>query len=247
MTACDDRLLELHALLDGELDAVNAAAAETHLKGCANCVAEFDRLVALRGLLQEPALRFEVPAILRARIARSLPDAMPTAPPSRFVWAALGAGTAVAASMLLMVAVPQSGMQRSGIEQQLVGSHVRSLLANHLVDVVTSDRHVVRPWFNGRIDFSPPTPDLSAQGFPLAGGRLDYIDGRVVPAIVYRRRLHTINLFAWPEGRAQASKSAHFDGYNIRHWERGGLEFWAISDVPDEDMELFQRAFDEAA
>jgi anti-sigma factor RsiW len=245
MTACADRDYLLHALLDDELDAANAAACEAHLKSCAGCAAEYERLRALREMLADPALRHAAPEGLRARIEGALPtEAAPPAPPSRFAWAALGAGLSAAASVALVLTTHQPAAP--GIEQQIVASHVRSLLASHLVDVVTSDQHVVKPWFNGRVDFAPPTPDLKAQGFPLAGGRLDYIGGRVVPAIVYRRRLHTINLFAWPGSAPRTPAIAQYEGYNLRHWQQGGLDLWAVSDVSQGDLALFEREFEAA-
>ena len=251
MTACADRDYLLHALLDDELDAANAAACEAHLKTCAGCAAEYERLRALRDMLAEPALRHPAPEGLCARIDAALPreaPASPPAPPSRFAWAALGAGLSAAASVALVLTTHQPGQQAMGpgIEQQVVASHVRSLLASHLVDVVTSDQHVVKPWFNGRVDFAPPTPDLKAQGFPLAGGRLDYIGGRVVPAIVYRRRLHTINLFAWPGTKPEKPETAQYEGYNLRHWQQGGLDLWAVSDVSQGDLARFEREFEAA-
>ena len=247
MTACADRDYLLHALLDDELDAANAAACEAHLKSCAGCAAEYERLRALREMLAEPALRHPAPEGLRARIEAALPQQMPAAPPappSRFAWAALGAGLSAAASVALVLTTHEPAAP--GIEQQVVASHVRSLLASHLVDVVTSDQHVVKPWFNGRIDFAPTTPDLKAQGFPLAGGRLDYIGGRVVPAIVYRRRLHTINLFAWPDKAPDKPATAQYEGYTLRHWQQGGLDLWAVSDVSQGDLALFEKEFEAA-
>lgn len=242
MTACPDRIMLLHALLDDELDAVNAAACEAHLKTCVGCTAELDRLRTLREMLDDPALRHTAPAALHARIDAMIP-ANDTRPPARFSWGSFGtgAGLAAAAALLLTIAMPHP--QADDLPQQLVSGHIRSLQANHLVDVVTSDQHVVKPWFNGRIDFSPATPDLKAQGFPLVGGRLDYIGGRVVPAIVYHRRLHTINLFAWPAtGSAPAAARAP-DGYHLRHWQRDGLDYWAVSDVGDGDLAQFEQAF----
>jgi len=248
MTACPDRIMLLHALLDDELDAVNAAACEAHLRNCGGCTAEMDRLRALRATLEDPALRYTAPASLRARIDAAIPANDAAArPPSRLAWASAGAGMAAAAALLLTVTLPQLQPHASDdIAQQLVSGHVRSLLANHLVDVVTSDQHVVKPWFNGRIDFSPATPDLKAQGFPLVGGRLDYIGGRVVPAIVYHRRLHTINLFAWPAGGPAPSATAAPDGYHLRHWQRDGLDYWAVSDIGEGDLALFEQAFNAA-
>jgi anti-sigma factor RsiW len=133
------------------------------------------------------------------------------------------------------------------METQLVADHIRSLQADHLTDVQTSDRHVVRPWFNGRVDFAPPTPDLAAQGFPLVGGRLDYADGRTLAAVVYRRNTHVINLFIAPERRAglRLGRSAPpAPGYSIRHWRDRGLEYWAVSDVEARELEAFHRAFE---
>jgi len=197
-------------------------------------------------MLDDPALRYTAPASLHASIDAAIPaNDAPARPPSRFAWASLSAGLAAAAALLLTVALPQPRAS-DDIAQQLVSGHVRSLLANHLVDVVTSDQHVVKPWFNGRIDFSPATPDLKAQGFPLVGGRLDYIGGRVVPAIVYRRRLHTINLFAWPVGGPAPTTTGAPDGYHLRHWRRDGLDYWAVSDVGDGDLAAFEKAFNAA-
>lgn len=246
MTACADRRLLLHALLDDELDAANAAACEAHVKNCAGCAAELERLHMLRNMLGDAMLRHTAPESLLGRIELALPnEARASSPtPARFAWAALGAGLSAAACLTVIVATQPT--PDAGIEQQLVASHVRSLLAGHLVDIVTSDRHVVKPWFNGRIDFSPTTPELKEQGFPLVGGRLDYLGGRVVPAIVYRRRLHTINLFAWPESKGEAPVTAQFDGYNMRRWSRDGLEYWAVSDVAPGDLAQFETAFDAA-
>lgn len=245
MTACPDRQMLLHALLDDELDAANAAACEAHLKNCAGCAAAYEQLRLLRDTVQDPALRYAAPAGLRDRIEAALPASAPAPRQSRFAWAALGsglgAGLAAAASLVLTVSAPQ--LADDTLPRQLVDSHVRSLLATHLVDIATSDRHVVKPWFNGRIDFSPSTPDLKDQGFPLVGGRLDYIGGRVVPAIVYRRRLHTINLFVWPGRPGGTAGTVHFDGYNLVQWEKDGLEHYAVSDIGTADLVQFRQAF----
>lgn len=254
MKACDDRLLQLHALLDGELDAVNSVAIEAHLKTCVGCAEEFARLEAVQAQVSDPALQHQAPASLRSRIEAGIAAERPeqvggalrrrgsTGP-----WLAGGAFTAMAASVALLVAVPQ--LTTGTTQDQLVASHVRSLLANHLTDVATSNRHVVKPWFNGRIDFAPPVPELAGQGFPLVGGRLDYLDGRVVPAIVYRRRLHTINLFVMPARRfsSPVGIAARREGYSLVRWTSGGLEFWAVSDIDPGDLELFHQAFARAA
>ena len=163
------------------------------------------------------------------------------------LWGFGGGGLALAACAVLALAVMPM-MQTAELEQELVAGHVRSQLAGHLIDVVTSDQHVVKPWFGGKLDFSPPVIDLADQGFPIAGGRLDYIGRRTVAAIVYRRGRHVINLFVWPakSGEAPAGAARH-DGYSIAWWTQGGLEFWAVSDIDPDDLAKFHQAFVGAA
>lgn len=239
---CPDPIM-LHAWLDDELDAANVAGIEAHIDKCPACSAMAERMSALRDTIADPALRYPPPAGFRERIDALLPRSGRPAVqwPQRLAW---GAGGAIAASLALTLAMPRP-VETGNVGSQLVASHVRSLLADHLVDIPTSDRHVVKPWFNGKIDFSPPTPDLAADGFPLVGGRLDYIGGRVVPAIVYRRRLHTINVFVWPAQDA-ASTVTNVDGYTVLHWRQGDLDFWAVSDVAAGDLNQFRAAFERA-
>jgi anti-sigma factor RsiW len=155
-----------------------------------------------------------------------------------------GLVTGLALSLAFVLALPQ--FTRVGTEDQLIANHIRSLsLSNHLTDVATSNRHVVKPWFNGKIDFAPPVPELASQGFPLVGGRLDYVDGHEVAAIVYKRRLHTINVFVQPAGTVSLpiGISTKHDGYSLVRWTSGGLEFWAVSDIDLGELELFHRTF----
>ena len=131
---------------------------------------------------------------------------------------------------------------QSSLDDELIAAHVRSLQVQHLTDVQTSNEHLVRPWFNGKIDFAPPVPELAAQGFPLAGGRLDYLDGRTVPAIVYKRRLHSINLFVWP-GPEKRERQVQKAGYSIEEWSARGLNYAAVSDISPADLDQFRNAF----
>ena len=243
MSACLDKEALLHGLLDGELDAVNAQAFEAHLKTCAGCAAAFTELQGLKARVGAPGVAWRAPDALRQRI-----EAMtaPAPPPRRTLrkaapWAVSGVFAAIAASLAVMVAQP---IAIAGLEDELVASHVRSTLAEHLVDVQTSDQHVVKPWFNGRIDFAPPVIDLVDQGFPLAGGRLDYIDHRVVAALVYRHNRHVVNLFVWPAkpGGPEPAAIAR-GGYSVVHWTERGLEFWAVSDIEAKDLASFEQAF----
>jgi anti-sigma factor RsiW len=251
MTPCPDKVALLQGAVDAELDAVNTAAFEAHLKTCTACYTGYVETLALRQAVAKPNVAYRAPERLRASIeamlsaerGRTAPPARP-APSRRAPWTLGGAGGLLAAGLAVMLALPQ--LTENGLERQLVASHVRSLLASHLTDVATSDQHVVRPWFNGKVDVAPPVPELSAQGFPLVGGRLDYVDGRVAPAIVYRRRQHAVNLFVWPaEGRLfNESRTVRRDGYTIEEWTAGGLRYAAVSDVDPGDLKLFKAAFE---
>jgi anti-sigma factor RsiW len=129
------------------------------------------------------------------------------------------------------------------LAQEIVSGHVRSLMGSHLMDVASTDQHTVKPWFNGRLDFSPPVKDLAAEGYPLTGGRLDYVGRRSVAALVFQRHKHVINLFVWPATEADSKPAAikPTQGYNLIHWSKGGMAFWAVSDLnPKELMEFTQ-------
>jgi anti-sigma factor RsiW len=267
MSLHPDKIPLIHGLVDGELDAANTAAIENHLRGCADCRAELEQIQAVRDLIAAAPLRDRAPDGLRKRIDLMLEAeagpaphaaARPSRPtPGRFALAGGGAAAHVlngrwlsgaatgliAASLALAVVMPQ--LTHTDMEDQLVQSHVRSLLVGHLVDIPTSNRHVVKPWFNGKVDFAPQVPELADQGFPLVGGRLDYIDDHEVAAIVYRRHLHVINLFVRPAHTLSLPGGVvtRHEGYSLVRWTAGGLEYWAVSDVETGDLKLFRQAY----
>src|SRR6478672_2438376 len=243
MAACVDQELLLGGLVDNELDAANVAMVEAHAARCEGCREELERLQALRSRLRGEGVRHTAPESLRQRIA-DMPELAPTAANDNRLLRWLGPGlTGAVAASLAMVALLPAGNQ-SVVDQEIVSSHVRSLQPGHLTDVQTTNQHIVKPWFNGRIDFSPPVPELADQGFPLAGGRLDSINGGTVAAIVYHRRLHTVNLFVWPAKDA-AERSFAKDGFAVTEWSRNGLRYAAISDIPAAELKQFHQLFEQ--
>ncbi len=243
MSPCADKEGLLGGLLDGELDAANAAAVEEHLKTCPGCAQAYGRMQALRRLIGAAGVRESAPPSLRARIEADIEAAPAPARPARawLPWSVSAATAAIAASLALAVMLPSHEL---AVQDEVVSGHIRSLEVSHLMDVASTDRHTVKPWFNGRLDFGLPTPDLAARGFPLAGGRLDYLHQRTAAALVYRRRQHVINVFVWPARNGEApSGAARRRGYSIVYWTAGGLEFWAVSDIDPGELETFHRAF----
>ena len=244
MPACVDQELLLGGLVDNELDAANIAMIEAHVARCEGCREELERLMALRNLLRSEGVRYSSPETLVGRIA-ALPEmAAPNAANDNRLLRWLGPGVvgALAASLAMFAFIPPGA--DSIVDQEIVSSHVRSLQPGHLTDVQTTNQHIVKPWFNGRIDFSPPVPELADAGFPLAGGRLDSIDGKTVAAIVYHRRLHTVNLFVWP-ARDASERSFVKDGFAVKEWSRNGLRYAAVSDIPPAELQQFHKLFEQ--
>lgn len=239
--------------LDGELDLVRKIEMEEHLERCAECAREVESLQSLRAALRGNHLAYAAPAALRERVLSTLPSAPAKELPKRrspwrlppvWQWAAGFAVLAICAAVAWRI-LPGlgTGPDEQRIAAEVLTSHVRSLEANHLADVASTDQHTVKPWFNGKLDFSPPVEDLASDGFPLVGGRLDYLAGREVAALVYTRRLHVINVFVWPGATRTLSARARAprQGYNTIEWSRGGFHFWAISDVNSGDLTEFAR------
>jgi anti-sigma factor RsiW len=235
----------LHALIDGELDAGHARQIEAHTAECQRCMAQLLSYRKLRQALQGADLRYAAPASLRRNIDRSFPSEALTN--RRMFLKGLGVGGLVSASAAASVALVTLNQEsEESIVTEAVSAHLRSLQAEHLVDVVSTDRHTVKPWFNGRLDVAPPVVDLTAQGFTLIGGRLDYINGRAVAAIVYRRRVHIINLFvAQRMGSAlQSPRLESVQGFNVRRWASQGLNLLAVSDINSDELEEFGKKFE---
>jgi anti-sigma factor RsiW len=245
---CDEAEVMLHALIDDELDAGHARDVEAHAATCRRCAAQLAAYRDLQQAMRRDNLRYTAPASLRRSIDRVVPSAVTSSRRTLLKGFAIGSlASAVAASGLTLMVVREG--QDKGILGEAVSAHLRSLQADHLTDVLSSDQHTVKPWFNGRIDLAPPVIDLTAQGFTLIGGRLDFIDGKPVAAIVYRRRVHVINLFvAQGVGSPVASpRLESVQGFNVRRWTDQGLNFLAISDLNRDELEEFATKFERAA
>jgi anti-sigma factor RsiW len=237
--------------IDNELDVAAAILVRQHLRDCSQCQPLLESRKALRALLNNPQLQFEAPDSLRRKIQSALPTARSSAKHqsgrrSFIPWFSVPLALAAAFTVVLgLVFLNQGGMldrsRGNALVEEVVSGHVRSLLATHLLDVPSTDQHTVKPWFDGKLKFSPPVLDFTTQGFRLIGGRLDYINGREVAALVYQRNKHIINLFISPSesGRTEAVQSFAKDGYNVLHWDRDGFEFWAVSDVNAGELRAF--------
>jgi anti-sigma factor RsiW len=247
---CSRWELMLHGFIDGELDAAHSLQLEQHLAACPDCADELKRFQTLKRLVSQKGVRWRAPDHVRAQVLAAIAQEAAKQPrpvASRWdrifatirQWLFVPSLAALAASLFLVLGPMPN---RTSIQDELVAGHVRSMLADHLTDVATSDQHTVKPWFNGKIDFSPPVVDLAKQGFPLVGGRVDYIGGRVVAALVYRRRGHLINVFVWPAPPAGATESSH-EGYSVENWSKDGLTFWAVSDAAADEISGFREAF----
>ncbi len=236
------------ALLDGELDASQAADVERHISECSACSAIRDRLEQLRSDLRAPELRYAASERLRSRVTSGLRDASAGKPAAAPVgwrmrsWA-IAATVLLAASLgwnlMLLRSQKNAG---DAVAQEIVSSHVRSLIGDHLLDVQSTDQHNVKPWFNGKLDYSPDVRDFAADGFPLIGGRIDYVDHRPVAVLVYKRRQHSINLFVWPSGGKLVAPE-NVNGFNLATWNRDGMNYCAVSDLNAGELREFAAGY----
>ncbi|MDR3536509.1 MAG: anti-sigma factor [Acetobacteraceae bacterium] len=249
--ACDRVRPLLPLLADGELSLTRRWMVSRHLARCPDCAAQLEDLQTMRTAMRTNLPFHQAPPDLAARIGNVLPREMPPVPIGRgsrltlagrtFAFAGstfAGALAGVALTFLVM-----NGRADDAMTQAVLNSHVRSMMADHLTDVLTEDRHTVKPWLSARLDVSPPVPDLAPEGFPLVGGRLDYIDGHRAAAVVYRRDKHVINLFAWaaPNTADAGFRQEARQGFNLMTWRHDGVAYCAISDLEADQLQTFSR------
>ncbi|HEY5913223.1 MAG TPA: anti-sigma factor [Verrucomicrobiae bacterium] len=235
---CTESRQLLHAQADNELDVANSLELERHLQACAVCAAEREAVQSLKKALRESPLRCNAPESLRNELRRIVLGRADRPPRSLFqsllLWKSLAFG---AAAFALLATLTRSGISgRDQFLEEAISGHVRSLMAEHLTDVTSTDQHTVKPWFNGKLDFAPTVKDFAAQGFPLVGGRLDYLNGRAVAALVYRRNKHLINVFVWPAANNAISGVQHLRGYSVISREAEGLRYCLVSDLNQQEL-----------
>jgi anti-sigma factor RsiW len=241
---CEQSGSLVHGYLDGELDALRAEEFERHLESCSQCIAQLEEQESLRASLRAAQLYERAPVALAMKIKRQIARRESD---GQWSWVPIWRWMAVSAAIVLLVAVTYLGGQRilegrSGTEQaavtEMIDAHVRSLQPGHLTDIVSTDQHTVKPWFDGKLDYVPAVRDLAESGFPLVGGRLDVLNGRSVAVLVYGRRKHYINVFVWPATGKESAIPATgtHNGYQWNYSHAHGMEFCAISDVPAADL-----------
>ena len=243
---CTQARNALHAHLDRELDPVASAAVDGHLQTCAACKHEYDHQLSLRAAVRKHAAYYRAPDALADRLrAKTGGGEKAPARVPRGWWLPLGAAVAVTAFVSWIAALQMDSLSKDErMAEQVITGHARAVLTEHLTDVASSDQHTVKPWLSSKLDYSPPVTDLTAAGYPLVGGRLDYLDHRTVAALVYRHRQHVINVFVWPDSKPGASELRPIvskQGYNLLHWTGSGMNYWAISDLNAEEIKTFAQ------
>jgi anti-sigma factor RsiW len=242
---CDDVEGLLDAYRDRELEPAVSTSVRDHVAGCAACRGRLANLESIGRMIRR-APYYQAPDALRARLTQA--PARSAARSHMLAWAAAVVMVASLGGSILFIRSSARATRPldsvDAVAQEVVSSHVRALMGDHLFDVRSTDQHTVKPWFLGKLDFSPPVSDLAQVGFPLTGGRLDYVAGRPVAALVYTRAQHTINLFVWPEASdaVHSSDARTIRGFHVRHWTHGGMSYWAVSDVNDAELDEFVHA-----
>ncbi len=236
---------ELDAYLDGELGGEGTRALEVHLAQCPECQQFRDERLALRAAIAAQIPTFQAPELLRKRVQSAIGQTARSPAPRTVGLRGWSRALALAASLAFVAVgswqLARTRAARDEISNDVLTSHIRSLMPGHLTDVLSSDQHTVKPWFNGRLDFSPPVYDFAGRGYPLLGGRLDYVDGRQVAALVYGRRQHLINVFLWPtiHGQIGGASTSTRQGYHVLHWTSVDYSYWAVSDLGMTELQEF--------
>ncbi len=242
---CAELNLLLHAYADGELDVVRSLEVEQHVKNCPGCAAKLNSFKALHSALKESDLAYHAPASLRNRVRQLLPapnvKIESPLPNLQWLWKLVAVGATAMALLILLLRPPgvPANSPNNELLAEAVGCHVRSLMPGHLTDVLSSDQHTVKPWFEGKLDFAPDVKDFATQDFPLVGGRLDYLNGRTVAALVYRHNKHLINVFIWPATNINGSgaRITNYHGYFVINREINGFHYCLVSDMEENGLE----------
>ncbi len=244
---CDDMSLLVQADIDGELMSAEAASVQMHMQHCDRCTVLHRQLRSIAVRLRQELIYYTAPDALRETIRVCLAALAPDAEPAQPRWwrqvpllrlaGSFGTGFAVAAGLALAVLLPRT----DPLPEAVVSGHIRALQPGHLTDVVWSDQHTVKPWFDSRLDYAPPVKYLEASGFSLAGGRLDYLAGKQVAALIYYRRQHVIDMYVWPDDGPSADEpnGRQISGFNCLHWRQGGMAYWAVSDLNEPELRNF--------
>ena len=241
--SCNRSTTILHGYFDNELDVLGAADFERHLEQCPNCSSALETLKSIRSSLNVAQLYEKAPAELRKKILARIGSTRSVAvfPKRTAVWQWVAAALILVTYIGLRVVSPHradTDKYETVLAAEIIDAHLRSLQPGHLIDVVSTDQHTVKPWFDGKLDFSPPVQDFTDQGFPLQGGRVDVVHGRSVAALVYGRRKHFINVFIWPNNeKDSAPRSGSQQGYQWTEWRKDGMEFCAVSDAAPSALE----------
>jgi anti-sigma factor RsiW len=222
---------DLGAWRDGELDPDRAAAIAGHVSVCPDCAVRARAHAALAAALGDRSLAFPPPPALAKKIARGGRTRRTAVP-----WLAAAAGLLLG---LGIMARRERAVRGEDLAAELAGNQVRALQPGKLADVLSSDRHTVKPWFAGKLDFAPVVEDLAAEGFPLVGGRVDALAGRPAAALVYARRRHVISVYVCPAAGMPGAVSPEYNGFHVRHWRRGDMAFWAVSDLDPAELDRF--------
>ncbi len=238
---CHEAQDMIHAYVDNELDLVRTLDIEEHIRDCTACAAAHRNVVALRSSIRDGSLYFRAPLSLEQRIRSNVRQKTMTRRTWLRNWAAAAAAIALIATTSWLVTRRLGGGDDRRLASEVASAHVRSLMADHLWDIKSTDQHTVKPWFEGKLDFAPDVQDFKSESFPLEGARLDYLAGRPVAALVYKYQKHYINLFIWPAAGQwdQAEVGASHQGYILLHWIHAGMNYWAVSDTSDDTLRRF--------